>query len=127
MRGTVSKASFMSTAAKSVLYSGLGTFGPSCMYCVSVVRSVVAEYRALKPCCVGGKRTCGVNLLRISLSRISIGVYNKEIGQYDEGSVGILLGFSKGVMLLLLWTIILWLKMSVRTPKATSPKCFKCR
>ena len=51
----VSKASHMSTVARSVLYDGLKTFSPSCMYCVSVVRSVLVEYRALKPCCVGDR------------------------------------------------------------------------
>ena len=40
------------------------------MYCVSVVRSVVVECKALKPCCVGDSGMCGVIVLRISLSRI---------------------------------------------------------
>ena len=98
MRGTVSKALLMSIVARSVLYAGLGTFRPSCMYCVIVVRSVVVECRALKPSCVGDRGMCDVNVLRISLSRILIGLDNREIGLYDEGSVGILLGLSMGMI-----------------------------
>ena len=48
--GTVAKALLMSNVAKSVLCAGLGMFRPSCMYCVSVVTTVVVECRALKPC-----------------------------------------------------------------------------
>ena len=70
----------MSIVAGSVLCAGLGIFRPSCMYCVSVVRSVVVECRALKPCCVGDKGMCGVIVLRINLSRILIGLHNKEFG-----------------------------------------------
>ena len=50
----------MSIVARSVLCAGLGIFRPSCMYCVSVVRSVVVECKALKPCCVGDSGMCGV-------------------------------------------------------------------
>ena len=70
VRGTVSKALLMSIVARSVLCAGLGILRPSCMYYVSVVRSVVVECKALKPCCV----------LRISLSRISNGMHHEEIG-----------------------------------------------
>ena len=49
----VSTALLMSFLARSVLYAGLRTFRSSCMYCVSVVRSVVVECRTLKPCCSG--------------------------------------------------------------------------
>ena len=64
--------------SRIVLYGGLRTLRPSCMYCVRVGRSVVVEYRALKhACCVGGKGMCGVIVLRISLSRIFIGLHNK--------------------------------------------------
>ena len=48
--GTVSKALLMSIVASSVRCAGLGAFSPSCMCCVSVVRSVVVECLALKPC-----------------------------------------------------------------------------
>ena len=41
--GTVSKALLISCKARSVLYAGLGTFRPSCMFCVSAVMSVVVE------------------------------------------------------------------------------------
>ena len=51
--GTVSKAILMSIVARSVQCAGFGAFRPSCMCCVSVVRSVVVECLALKPCCVG--------------------------------------------------------------------------
>ena len=61
--------------------AGLAIFKPSCMYCVTSVRSAVAECRALKPCCVGDRGMCGVIVLRISLSRILTGFHNKEIGR----------------------------------------------
>ena len=80
VRGTVSKALLVSIVAKSVLCTGLGIFRPSCMYCVSVVRSVVVECKALKPCCVGDSGMCGEIVLRISLSRILMGLHNNEIG-----------------------------------------------
>ena len=81
VRGTVSKALLMSILARrSVLCAGLGMFRPSCMYCVSVVRSVVVECRALKPFCVGDRGMCGTIVLRISLSRSLMGLHNKEIG-----------------------------------------------
>ena len=90
------------------------------MYCVSVVRDVVVECRTLMPCFVGERGICGVIVLRISLSRIMIGLHNKEIGLYGEASVGNLLGLRRGMILsffrmcgMLLWTIV-WLKMSVR-------------
>ena len=103
------------------------------MYCVSVVRSVVVGCRALKPCCVGDSGMCGVIVLRVSLSRILTGLHNKEIGLYDMGSVGVLFALSMAIILpffhmfeTLLCTIV-WLKMSVRAPMATGPRCFKCR
>ena len=43
VRGTVSKALLMSIVANRVRCAGLGLFRPSCMCCVSVVRSVVVE------------------------------------------------------------------------------------
>ena len=43
VRGTVSKALLMSIVANMVRCAGLGMFRPSCMSCVSVVRSVVVE------------------------------------------------------------------------------------
>ena len=58
---------------------------------LAFVRGVVVDCRALKPCCVGDMGMCGVIVLRINLSRILIGLHNKEISLYDEGSVGILL------------------------------------
>ena len=79
VRGTVSKALPMSIEARSVLCAGLGIFRPSCMHCVSVVRSVMVECSALKPCCVGDKGMRGVIVLRISLSRTLMGLHNKEI------------------------------------------------
>ena len=50
VRGTVSKAILMSIVARGALHAALGVFRPWCMYCVSVVRSVVVECMALKPC-----------------------------------------------------------------------------
>ena len=82
------------------------------MYCVSVVRSVVVECRALKPC-GGDTGMSDVIVLRIRLSRFLIGLHNKEIGPFDVGSVGILLGWNIGMSLpffqmcgMLLWTIV---------------------
>ena len=69
----MSKALLISFVTRCVVCVGLGKFRPSCMYCVIVVRSVVVEYRALKPGCVGDKGMCGVIVLRISIFRISIG------------------------------------------------------
>ena len=48
--GTVSKALLMSIVAKSVRCSGFAGFRPSCICCVSVVRCIVVECLALKPC-----------------------------------------------------------------------------
>ena len=73
VRGTVSKALLMSLVARCLLCAGLAIFGRSCMYCGTVVRNVVVECRALKPCCVCDRRMCGVIVLRISLSRILMG------------------------------------------------------
>jgi len=50
VRGTVSKALLMSIVAKSVRSAGFGVFRPSCMCCVSMVRSVVGKCLALKRC-----------------------------------------------------------------------------
>ena len=69
------------------------------MFCVGVARSVVVECRALKPCCVGDRGMCGVIVLRISISRIFIGLLNKELCLYDEGCVGILLCLGTGMIL----------------------------
>ena len=63
VRGIVSKALLISIVASIVLYAGLGTLRPSCMYCVSVLRSVVVECRALKPRCVSHTGMCGVIVL----------------------------------------------------------------
>ena len=41
--GTVLKVLLMSIVARSVRCAGFGAFRPSCMCCVSVVRSVVIE------------------------------------------------------------------------------------
>ena len=87
LRGTVSKALLISIVNRRVLSAGLGTFRPPCTYCVSVVRSVVVEYKPLERCCVGERGNCAEIVLRLSLSRILIGLHNKEIGQCDEGYV----------------------------------------
>ena len=47
---TVSKALLMSIVTRSIRCVGFDAFRPSCMCCVSVVRSVVVECLALKPC-----------------------------------------------------------------------------
>ena len=68
------------------------------MHCFIVVRLVVVECRALKPCCVDERGMCGVILLRISLSRILTGLHNNEIGVYNVGFVRVLFGLSMGMM-----------------------------
>ena len=78
VRGTVSNTILMSIVVRSVPCACLGIFRPSYMYCVSVVRSVVVEYRALKPCYLSDRGRCGVIVLRISFSRILMGMHNKE-------------------------------------------------
>ena len=103
------------------------------MYCVSVFRSLVVERKALKPYCIGDMGMCGMILLRISVSRILTVLYNKEIGLYDVGSVGVLFGLSMGMMLPFFQMYgtflchIVWLKMSVMAPMATYLRGFKCR
>ena len=134
VRRPVSKALLMSIVARCVLCATLGIFRPSCMYCFSVVRSVVVECRALKPCLVvGDRRMCWVIMLIRRLSRILMGLHNKVIGLEDKGSVNIFLGLSIGMILsffqmygMLLWSIV-WLKMSVKAPMASGPRCFMCR
>ena len=78
--GTVSKALLMSFVARSVRCTGFGAFRTSCMCCVSVVRSVVVECLALKPCWVGERRMSGVMRFRISTSRILRGMQKRGIG-----------------------------------------------
>jgi len=80
VRGTVSKALLMSIVANRVRCAGLGVFRPSCICCVSVVRSVEVEWWALKPCCVGERGMCGVMFVRTSLSSILRGLHRREIG-----------------------------------------------
>ena len=70
----------MSIVAKSVLCAGLGVFRPSCMSCVSVVRSVVVECWARNPCCVCESGMCGLMFVRTNLSSILTGLQSREIG-----------------------------------------------
>ena len=51
--GTISKPLLMSIVTRSVRCTCFGAFRPSCMCCVRIVRSVVAEFLALKPCLDG--------------------------------------------------------------------------
>ena len=48
--GTVSKASLMSIVARGVRGASFGAFRSSCICSMSVVRNVVVECLALKPC-----------------------------------------------------------------------------
>ena len=48
--GTLPKALLMSIVARIVRFAGFGAFRPSCMCCVSVVRSIVVECLAVKLC-----------------------------------------------------------------------------
>ena len=73
VRKTVSRALLLSIVTRSVLCAVLRISRPSCMFCVSFVRSVVVECKTLKRCCVGNKGMCGVTVLRIRVSRILMG------------------------------------------------------
>lgn len=97
--GTVSNALLMSMAAMSVLCAGFCVFSPSSVVCVRVVRSVVVEWCGLKPCCVGDSGMSELIWFRTSLSKIFEGLGRSEIGLYEAGSVGFLLGFRIGMML----------------------------
>ena len=59
------------------------------MFCVSVVRSVVVECEALKPCCVSERVFCVVIALRLNLFRFRTALQNNKISLYDEGSEGL--------------------------------------
>ncbi len=63
------------------------------------VSSVDVECCALKPCCVGESGIYGEMLSRTSLSSIFEGLQSNEIGLYEAGSVGGLLGFRIGIIL----------------------------
>ena len=78
--GTVSMALLMYIVARSVRCADVGAFKPSCMCCVSVVRSVTVECLALKPCWVGERRISGVMWFQISPLRILRGLQRKDIG-----------------------------------------------
>ena len=57
--GSESKALLMSSVAKSVRCADFGAFMPTCMCCVSVVRSVAVDCFTLKPCWVGERGVSG--------------------------------------------------------------------
>ena len=74
-------------------------FNPFIMVCEIFVRAVVVECNFLKPCWYEGKLIRGVILLRISFSISLLRVDSKEMGRYDEGLFGSLLGLSLGIMM----------------------------
>ena len=80
MRGTVWKALLMSIVARSGLCAGLVVIRSSSVVCVREVRSVVVEWKVLKPCCVGERGMCGVMFVRTSLSSILTGLQRRDIG-----------------------------------------------
>lgn len=131
-RGTVSKAFMTSTADVSVRGAGLLVLRPSCIVCVMFVRRVVVECLGLKPCCVGDSGMEGFITLRTSLSRILEGFGRSEIGLYEAGCVGDLLGFRMGMILAIFQEFGIWLyvmdllNMSVRDLIACGPKCLRC-
>ena len=97
-RGTVSKALLMSMAANSVLCAGFAWLRPSSVVCVMFVSNVDVECCGLKPCWASERGMCGLMLFRTSLSSILDGVQRSEIGLYEAGFVGSLLGLSMGIM-----------------------------
>ena len=96
---TVSKALLMSIVARSVRCAGFGEFRPSCICCVSVVRSVIAECLALKPCWVVERGISWVLWFRSSPSKILRGLQRTDIGLYEDGSARDFDGFRIGTML----------------------------
>ena len=71
-------------------------------------------------------------LLRTSLSSIFEGLQRREIGRYEAGSVGDLLGLSMGItlavfqMLGMVLCCMEWLKMLVSALMACGPRCLRC-
>lgn len=132
-RGTVSKALLMSIVAISVREAGLAELRPSSVVCVMFVSSVDVECCGLKPCCEGDSVMCGVMLFRTSLSSIFDGLLRSDMGLYEAGSVGVLLGFRMGIILAsfqvlgILLFVSEKLKMFVRVLMACGPRCLRCR
>ena len=62
------------------------------------MRSVLVECFALKPCWVGERGMCGFISLSISRSSIFDGLHKSDIGRYEVGSIGGLLGFRMGMI-----------------------------
>ena len=98
MRGTVLKASLIYIVASSVRYAGFGVSRPLRMCCVSVLTSVVVEWRARKPCCDVDKGIRGVIFVRTNLSSILKELQNSEIGLQEGGFVGVVLGLRMGTI-----------------------------
>ena len=63
------------------------------------MRRVVVECWDLKPCCVGERGMEGLITLSTSHSRILEGFGSRDMGLYEAGSVGGLLGFRIGIIL----------------------------
>ena len=51
------------------------------MFCVRLVRSVLVEWRGLKPCGVGDSGMCGLVLFRTSLFSILDVLQRRDIGR----------------------------------------------
>ena len=60
---------------------GLRWLKPSVMFCVRLVRSVLVEWRGLKPCGVGDSGMCGLVLFRTSLFSILDVLQRRDIGR----------------------------------------------
>ena len=97
--GTVSKALLMSMATSNVRSAGLEWLRPSSVVCVRLVRSVEVECCGRKPCWDGDRGMWWLMLFRTSLSSILDGVQRSEMGLYEAGSVGGLLGLRIGTIL----------------------------
>ena len=103
------------------------------MCCDSVVSSVVVDWRARKPPCVGDRGIRGVIFVRTSHSGILKGLQSSEMGLYEARLVGVLFGLSMDTILAVFQMLgdelfcIEKLKMYVRTLIVTRPRCFKNR
>ena len=119
-RGTVSKALLMSIAVSSVRWAGLGWLRPSSMVWVRLDSRVDVECCGLKPCWASDNGMWWLMRFRTSLSSTFDGVHRRDMGLYEAGSVGDLLGLRIGRMLAVfqMWGMLLCcieeLKMSVR-------------
>ena len=77
----MSKALAMSIVAMRVLSAGFLLLKPSKMSCVMLVRRVVVEWLARKPCCEASSGMCSLTLSNTRRSRSLESVQSSEMGR----------------------------------------------